>query len=169
MRNGYATRTTIALGLFLAACASSNTSVVDSWKDPTVPVRNYRKILAVFMTSDTNTRRSAEDALARKIGGAVASYTVVPDSILRDARRAKEWVKRDGFDAAVLMRPFPVGKEMNYVARTGGYTVPAGYRSTWEYWDAGWGYAYNAAHYAPDEVVYIETNVYSLTDDKLAW
>jgi len=59
--------------------------------------------------------------------------------------------------------------------RTGGrssvhaYAVPAGYRSAWGYWGTGWTGAYDPGHYRQDQVVYVESNVYSLTDDKLIW
>lgn len=159
----------LALVLLLAACSSSNTSVVDSWKDAAVPVRRYQKILAVFISNEVTTRRTAEDALARRIPNAVASYTVLPDGALRDVAKAKAWVQENGFDAAVLMRPVAVDKEVSYVPGTGAFVVPAGYRSAWGYWGAGWGYAFDPGHYTLNNVVYIETNVYSLNEDRLVW
>ncbi|HYS69335.1 MAG TPA: hypothetical protein VEM14_03790 [Gemmatimonadaceae bacterium] len=143
--------------------------MTNSWKDPTVPVRKYQKVLAVFITKDGTIRRTAEDQMARRIPNAVASYTVLPEEALQDQAKAKEWVQQNGFDGAVLMRPVALDKETNYVPGSGGYTVPAGYRSTWGYWGSGWGYAADPGHYTQDKVLYIETNVYSLSDDKLVW
>jgi len=169
MRTIVRNRSALALAFLLGACASSNTSVVNSWKDPTAPVRRYQKVLAVFISNDATTRRTAEDELARRIPNAIASYTVLPEGALRDPAKAKAWVQQNGFDAAVLMRPVAVDKETSYVPGTGAYVVPAGYRSAWGYWGAGWGYAYDPGHYTQNNVVYIETNVYSLTEDKLVW
>jgi len=169
MRTIVRSHSAIALGLLLGACASSsNTSVVNSWKDPTVPVQRYQKVLAVFISNDATTRRTAEDALARKIPNAVASYTVLPEDALKDPAKAKAWVQQQGFDAAVLMRPVAVDKETSYTPGTT-YVVPAGYRSAWGYWGSGWRYAYDPGHYTQTNVVYIETNVYSLNEDKLVW
>jgi hypothetical protein len=159
----------MALAILLGACSSTNTEVVNSWKDPTVPVRQYQKVLAVFISNDATTRRSAEDEMARRIPRAVASYTVLPESELKDAARAKAWVQQNGFDGAVLMRPVAVDKETHYVPGTSAYAVPVGYRSAWGYWGTGWGAAYDPGHYTQDKVLYVETNVYSLSDDRLVW
>jgi hypothetical protein len=157
-----------ALAVLLLACSSSNTAVVSSWKDPTAPARDYKKVLAVFITSDAAVRRTAEDELARKIGGGTPSYLVLPDSVLRDGARAKAIVQQQGFDGAVIMRPVALDKETSYVPGSA-YAVPVGYRSMWGYWGTGWGYAYEPGHYTQDKVVYIESNVYSIADEKLVW
>src|SRR5947207_7968955 len=93
-----------AFALLLGACSGS-TAVTNSWKDPTVPVRKYQKVLAVFITKDGTIRRTAEDQMARRIPNAVASYTVLPEEALQDQAKAKEGVKKNGFDGAVLVRP----------------------------------------------------------------
>jgi hypothetical protein len=144
--------------------------VVNSWKDPTVPVRQYQKILAVFISSDATARRSGEDEMVRRIPRAVASYTVLPDAALKDAATARAWVRQNGYDLAVLMRPVAIDKETSYVPGTSSaYAVPVGYRSAWGYWGTGWGAPYDPGHYKQDKVVYVETNVYSLDDEKLIW
>jgi len=167
MRTSFRNHHAVALTLLLAAC-SGNTSVVNSWKDPAIAMHSYKRVLAVFISNESNTRRAAEDQLARRVPNGVPSYTILPDSILRDKDAAKAFVEAQGFDAAVIMRPVAVDKETNYVPGTA-YAVPAGYRSAWGYYGAGWGYAGDPGHYTQDKVVYIETNLYSLTDDKLVW
>ncbi len=152
----------------LGACASSNTQVVSSWKDPSVPQRQFQKVLAVFISNDASLRHSAEDALARKLGNAVPSYTVIPDSILTDREKAKAWVQREGFDGAVVMRPVGVAKETSYVPGAT-YAVPRPYGSMWGYWGSGWGYASSPGYIRQDQVVSVESNVYSIPDDKLIW
>jgi hypothetical protein len=167
MGNSFRTQRAVAFTLLLAAC-SGNTSVVNSWKDPAIAMHQYRKNLALFISNESNTRRAAEDQLARRVPNGVAAYTIIPDSILKDTPAAKAFVEAQGFDAAVIMRPVAVEKETNYVPGSS-YAVPAGYRSAWGYYGAGWGYAGDPGHYTQDKVVYIETNLYSLTDDKLVW
>ena len=167
MRNSFRNHKVVALTLLLAAC-SGNTSVVNSWKDPAIAMHQYKKTIALFISNESNTRRAAEDQMARRIPGAVAAYTIIPDSILKDTPAAKAFVEAQGFDAAVIMRPVAVEKETNYVPGAT-YAVPAGYRSAWGYYGAGWGYASDPGHYTQDKVVYIESNLYSLIDDKLVW
>jgi hypothetical protein len=167
MRNSFRNHYAVAFTLLLAACGG-NTSVVNSWKDPTLAVHSYKKPLALFISNESNTRRAAEDQMARRIPGAVPAYTVIPDSILKDTPAAKAFVEAQGFDAAVIMRPVAMEKETNYVPGAT-YSVPAGYRSAWGYYGAGWGYAGDPGHYTQDKVLYVETNLYSLTEDKLVW
>ena len=64
--------------LLIGACAP-NTEVINSWKDPNAEPRKFNKVLAVFMTKDVGMRRAGEDELVRKLGNAVASYTVLPE------------------------------------------------------------------------------------------
>jgi hypothetical protein len=141
---------------------------VNSWKDPTLAVHSFQKPLVLFISNESNTRRAAEDQMARRIRGGVAAYTVIPDSILKDTQAAKAFVEAQGFDAAVIMRPVAEEKETNYVPGST-YAVPAGYRSAWGYYGAGWGYAGDPGHYTQDKVLYVESNLYSLKDDKLVW
>jgi hypothetical protein len=167
MRSTIKIRQAIGAILLLGGCAS-NTEVVSSWKDPNAPARDFKKTLVVFISQDKSLRRAAEDELARKVEGAVPAYSVIPDSILGDRTKAKAWVKREGFDGAVIMRPARLDKETTYVPGQA-YVVPAGYGSMWHYWGTGWGYAYDPGYVQQDEVVIVETNVYSVPDEKLIW
>lgn len=155
-------------GLALLLGCGGSTSVQNTWKDPTAPSRQFSKVLNVFLSKEANTRRSAEDEMSRRIPGSVSSYTVLPDSVLTSTEAAKAFVVQQGFDGAVLIRPVATDKETSYVPGTA-YAAPVGYGSFGGYWGAGWGGAYDPGHYRQDQVVYVESNVYSLTDDKLVW
>jgi hypothetical protein len=157
----------VAVAVLLGACAS-NTEVVSSWKDPSAPPRHFNKVLAVFMSKDATLRRNAEDELAGKLEHAVPSYTVVPDSILTDRAKAKDWVLKEGYDGVVVMRPLGVDQETTYVPGQP-YVVPAAYGSMWRYWGTAWGYAYSPGYVEKDQVVSMESNVYSVADGRLVW
>jgi hypothetical protein len=88
--------------------------------------------------------------------------------MLRDRNKAKAWVKQEGFDGAVIMRPVAVDKETSYVPGQA-YVVPSHYGSMWGYWGTGWGYAYDPGYVKQDQIVSVEGNVYSVADDKLVW
>jgi hypothetical protein len=167
MRSTLRNHTAVAVALLSLACAP-NTEVVNSWKEPGIPPQRFTKVLAVFITKDPGMRRAAEDQLAHKIGHAVPAYSVVPDSLLRDGANAKAWIKQEGYDGLVIMRPVRVDQEQTFVPGTS-YVVPAGYGSYSRYWGTGWGYAYSPGYVQSDQVVLVETNVYSVKDDKLIW
>jgi hypothetical protein len=158
----------LAIVLLLTGCASNNTEMVNSWKEPGIAPRRFNKVLAVYISKDVALRRAAEDELAKRLGTAVPAYTDLPDSLLTDRTKAKAWVKQAGFDGAVVMRPVSVDQETTYTPGQA-YVVPAGYGSMWGYWGPGWDYAYDPGRVEQDQVVSIEANVYSVPDDKLLW
>jgi hypothetical protein len=168
MRSTLTIRQAMGAALLLGACASNSTEVVNAWKDPSLGPTRFDKVLVVFITKDAGLRRAAEDELAHKLGNAVPAYTVIPDSLLRDRNKAKAWVKQEGFDGAVVMRPVAVDKETTYVPGQA-YVVPSHYGSMWGYWGSGWGYAYDPGYVQQDQIVSVEANVYSVADDKLVW
>ena len=161
-------RKALTLLLLMGACAP-NTEVINSWKDPNAQPRKFNKVLAVFMTKDVGMRRAGEDELVRKLGkNAVASYTVLPESVTGDRAKAKAWIQKQGFDGLVIMRPLAVNQETTYVPGQA-YVVPSHYSSAWGYWGTGWGYAYDPGYVQQDQVVTVEANVYSVADGKLIW
>jgi hypothetical protein len=168
MRRIRGRHTPLAVLLLLAGCASNNTEIENSWKEPGITPRRFNKVLAVYITKDLGLRQAAEDQLARKLGNAVPAYTVFPDSLLADRTKAKAWVKQAGFDGAVVLRPVSVDQETTYTPGQA-YVVPAPYGSMWGYWGTGWDYAYDPGRVEKDQVFSVEGNVYSVADDKLIW
>ena len=107
--------------------------------------------------------------MVREIGAerAVASYTVVPDSDLKDAEKAKARVKEAGFDGAVVLRLLGVDQEVTYVP--GSYSYTPYYGSFYGYWGYSWPAVYEPGYLRTDTVVKIETLIYSVKDDALLW
>jgi hypothetical protein len=161
MRNAW------TLLLLIGACAP-NTEVVNSWKAPDAGPTQFKKVLAVFISKDVGMRRSGEDELVKKLKNAVASYTVLPDSVVSDRGKAKAWVEGQGYDGLVILRPLAVNQETTYVPGQA-YVVPSHYGSAWGYWGTGWGYAYDPGYVKQDQVVTVDANVYSVADGKLLW
>lgn len=156
--------------LFLAvlplACAAS-TRISDSWRDPSVTTVDLNKILVVAVTANESVRRAAEDAMVRAIkrGNAVSSYTLLSGDQLGDEEAFRAAIQQNAFDGAVTMRL--VGREQQTTWVPGSY--PAPYYSFYGYY--GWSYpaVYDPGYLQTDDIVKIETNVYSIKDDKLIW
>ncbi len=161
----------IVLLVTLAGCAS--TSIRDSWTAPGIqgPL-DYQKILVVFMDPTEATRRAAEDALVARIGSdrAVASHTMFTAQEVQNAdqnesaNRGK--VEAAGIDSAVIMRLVNEQQKLSY---SPGMTYPSYYGGFYGYYGRGWGMAYSPGYMRTDTVVSVETNLYSLDDDKLIW
>ena len=160
---------TIGLGgscvamLALAGCAS--TSVQNSWVAPDAPEIAFDNTLVVFISSSETTRRAAEDQLVQRIGpdDAVASHTVISQSEVNNTEASQAAIAAGGFDGAVVMRVIDQSQELTY---TPGMSHPGYYGGFNSYYGAGWA---DTGSVRTDTIVMVETNVYSVTDDKLLW
>ena len=150
----------LAAGLALSAgCA--NTSIVSSWKDPSVSKVQFRKVVVIAPNRDAALRRSMEDELVSKLGPslAVASYTLFPESALDDEQAIRKRIKDLGFDGAVVFRVVSVKREATWVPGT--YGGPYYAFGGWPVYDPG--------YVQTDTVVRVDTNIYSVSDDRLIW
>jgi hypothetical protein len=149
----------LALALAFTACAS--TTLLSTWRNPSVGQLAFHKVLVIVPNHDESLRRAAEDELVSqfKHTNAVASYTIIPESELGNNEQIRERAKQAGFDGAVVMRLVNVSREANWVpgAVVGPYYAYGG----WPVYDPG--------YVQIDTYVRLETNVYALADDKMAW
>jgi len=163
----------------LAGC--STTSFNTSWKAPDAKPIEFKagdKVLAVVMSPNEATRRGAESALARELTkrglNGVPGYTVVPTEVIeaKDKDKAKELVTASGAVGVVAMRVTDKEKEVSGSGPTYMGMPYAGpyYGGFWGgYWGYGWGAAYSPGYLRTDTVVYVETLVYDLKQNKLVW
>jgi len=146
----------------LAACAS--TGLAESWVDPdTKELPRFQKVFVAYVGADAAAQRLAEDALERRLKSVevLKCYALFPDARELDPARLKLDLRARGCDGAVVMRLARVEQE---ISATGAYPTP--YHSFHSYW----GYASPATmDVRTDEIVHVETNVYSLADDKLIY
>jgi hypothetical protein len=147
--------------LLFAACAQ--TTILSSWKDPTAGALRFHKTIVFAPARDASLRRSAENELAKQLAErgvqSVPSYTVFPDPVRPEDESVRERVKELGFDGAIVMRVVSVNREATWMPGT--WSGP--YYSFW-----GWP-AYDPGYVTYDTYVRVETNVYSLPDERLVW
>ena len=154
--------------LLITALSCENTRLVTSWKDPGTSQLNFHKILVLVLTKDDLVRRVGEDTLCSQITRAqcVPSYTIFPSEDLRSQEAiAQAKVKELGFDGAVVMRMVDKTQQTSWVP--GGYPGP--YSSFYGYWGYGYGVAYSPGYLVTATIVRMETNIYSVVQDKLVW
>jgi hypothetical protein len=147
----------------LASCGS--TSIVNSWKDPNSndDPDKWDKVLVAVQSRSNVQRRVAEDEIANMSESLYASYTIFPDKVAvenEDALRQK--IEQGEFDAIMTMRLIDANKQTSYVpgSYTGGY---------WGYHRGYWGGYYDPGYYRQDTYYAIETQVFSLAEEKLVW
>jgi hypothetical protein len=140
--------------LLVAAIACSSTTLVNLWKDPTLPQQPLRNVLVVTLRKDPVSRRLWEDgfvASMRRHGvTATPSYQLFP-SAPPDTTSLAEAVRGRGYDALLIAHELSASTETRYVP---GYLTaqPVSYISPW----TGHYYTYYARVYAPG---YVENNL----------
>ena len=161
-----------ALSAVLAAAEPKFTS---TWKSPEASTVSFagKKVAALIISDDQGLRVSGEEALVRELAGigltqGVASYKLIPREELRDADKAKGWYERSGVDGVVTMRLVKADTRKTWEPSM----WSSGYYSTfYGYYGYGWGstYVYDPGRTRTDEVVVVETLVFSVPQNKLLW
>jgi hypothetical protein len=116
-------------------------------------------------------RVSGEEALVRELAAVgvpqgVASYRIVPREELRDPEKAKGWYERSGVDGLVAMRLVSADVRTTWTPST--WAMP-NYGTLWGYYGYGWGAVYDPGAVRRDQVVVVETLIFSVPRDSLLW
>lgn len=155
---------------FIMSCNSSR--IVKTWKDPDtqVSLEKLNKVLVAALLRDEPNRRAAEDKMASLLNGkAVTSYSYFTGDVKSMKEEdIRDKLKQDGFDGAVTMRLVDVDKDVSYTPGTIS-TYPVYYRTFGGYYLRGWNYYSTPERYQTTKTYSVETNVYSLKQDKLVW
>jgi len=155
----------IILSIITTICSCTSTTLQSSWKAPgaTYTKEQFKKVMVVALVKDETTRRVAEDKLASMDSTFRASYTILgPDQQNMDDADVKQFVARHGFDGVVTMQLLDVQKNINYVPGTyqGGY---------YGWYGMHYNNFYTPGYYTEDASYIIETNIFSVKQDKLVW
>jgi hypothetical protein len=172
MRQFRPTLTALGLGLAGAlACASGGTTFDSTWQDPSVRAIEFSKVLTVSIGKDDGQRRTIEDRMAQAImargrAAAVPAYSLLSSSEVRDTAVSRAKVEAAGVDGIVTVRMIGTETEQRLVQ---GAPMPSYYASPWGYYGYGWGMAYSPSYLVTDREVQLETNIYSLRENRLIW
>jgi len=150
----------------------SSTKISSTWREPNkeISLQKLHKVLVVALFQDETSRRKAEDQMTGFFyGKAVVSYDYLDKKISQQNENAiREKIKKDGFDGAVTMRLLDVDKEETY-ARGNISMYPAYYNTFSSYYFRNWGYYSNPGYYSTTKTYTVETNVFSIKEDKIIW
>lgn len=148
------------LAIALSSCSS--TQVVTHWQDPLTSRIVFTKILALVIGGDQELVRAGEEYLCDQVARVPCkpSYLAMPDSMRNDVPAAKALVGREGFDGALVLRVVSDREQVTYRPPSYGPTF-------WGYY--GYTRAYDPGYYRKDQLVRVETSIYSIAQDKLLW
>src|SRR4030095_672905 len=153
--------------LSLASC--TNTRIISSWRAPdaTVNTTTMKKVWIMCLVQNESTRRAAEDEMAKRRTGVIfPTYDRYPSELMKDHSDAvNDGISKSGYDAIIIMRLVSQGQATSYVPGTS----PAYYGGWYGYYGHASAYYYDPGYYRTDEYYNVETNVYSITQNKLLW
>ncbi|WP_264537201.1 hypothetical protein [Flavobacterium sp. N1736] len=166
--------------IILSGC-SSNTSIVNSWRDPkiTIAQEHFKKVLVVVLVKDEASRRVAENRIAAGNEIFKTSYQYLNETTAQLTKEQKLKILQDeNFDGVITMRLVSTEKETNYVPGTytgmyyGGFDGM--YTGMYGYGFGNWYGMYSPSFYDPgyyqETTSYmVETNIFSLKENKLIW
>jgi len=171
----------ILLAVIILSGCSSNTSIVNSWRDPkiTVAQEHFKKVLVVVLVKDEASRRVAENRIAASNEIFKTSYQYLNETTSQLTKEQKLKILQDeNFDGVITMRLVSTEKETNYVPGTytgmyyGGFDGM--YTNVYGYGFGNWYGMYSPSFYDPgyyqETTSYmVETNIFSLKENKLIW
>ena len=154
----------LAVLLALTVTSCSSTKLVTKWQAPSVEPLAFTKVLALALTPDASLRRVAERAVCKQVTSVPCepAHRVVAESEMDDVAKVKEIVRAAGFDGAVVLRVVSAEEKVTYVPPSYGPTF-------WGYYAYAMPTTYAPAYYRADQIVRVETSIYSLSQDRLLW
>jgi hypothetical protein len=158
-------RLTLVLLVVVAVLVGcSLTRVKTSWTSPDIHSIHFTKVVAFVVAKDEAVRRAGEQRVCERITTVpcTPAYGVVADTDRGNVDAIARRVDDAGFDGAVVLRYTGQRVQQTYVAAPPRAPL-------WGYYGAGWGAAYDPGYIQQDELVDVETTVYSVPDRKLLW
>jgi hypothetical protein len=158
----------IAASFFTLAACSSGTKLAGSWHEPQMTGIPFQKVIVLVLAKDNIMRHIAEDDFVARVSGpteAVAAYSLIPESELGDQEKIKARLTAANIDGAAVMRLIGSDEQVTY--NPGSYVTA--YYTFWGYYNYAYPMVFDTGYVTADRVVRIETNVYSVTGNKLIW
>ena len=155
------------LAALLPASASSGTKLVRSWRDPSAGPLQFKKVLVLCIAPHESQELFGEAELVRlmKRTQGVAAHSIMTPEAVKDEKQMRAVVAREGFDGAVTLRY--VAENQRLTEHVGAY-IPATV-GFWSSYTTAWLAVYDPGYVRMDRRIQMETQVYSVKDDKLVW
>jgi hypothetical protein len=154
--------------LFALVSCGPSTKLTGTWKEPQVTGIPFKKVVAAVLSKDKTMGRIAEDEFIRSLPKGtegVAAYSLIPESEKDDTEKVKARLQAAQVDGAVVFRLISADTEYTYNAGV----YPATYATFYGYYGYAYHAVYDPGYLMSDRVIRVETNVYSVVDEKLVW
>ncbi len=166
----------VACGVLLCALAAScvsSTRMIGRWIDPEYQSAPVQKVLVIGLGENPTNVRAFETAMAaqlkkRKVAVVLGS-SVIPPGAPFDTTGGRQYCRENGIQLVTLTRILGLSKETEYVPPTT-YIVPGPtYHRFYPYYYTSYSTVTEPGYTLEYRVVTVETNVYSMKDERLVW
>jgi len=169
----------IALLIFSTSlfCSCASTSLVDTWRNPSLRPERLQRVLVVSITKKDSNRRVYEETLSSELSRrgvqAVAGYTRFPTGERIDWDKLDNAVKNAEAQAVITVQTIKVEQQTTiqpgYVGSYPGYWYP----DAFPVWNLH-GYYGSMAHYGPSyistyDIATMQVNLFDALSGKLLW
>jgi hypothetical protein len=163
--------TAVLAALLLAACTS--TRLTESWINKDIKDYPYRDFLIIGIADDDLNRRLFEDnfvdALKKRGIEAEPSYRLLPDSAVINRDSVAEAIKGKNIDAVLVTHMVSIDQETVYRQSMDYMPTQGYYNGLYNYYPHVYTYVNAPGYYTTHEIVKLETNVYDVASEKIAW
>ena len=161
-------------GALLSGCASAP-SYTSTWTSPEATPLGFKgqKVAAAVIVKGEDQRRLAESRLAQQIAAHGAEgrtmYSLLPDATPGNEQQIRAALEAAGVKGLVVLQPIYIDRDVRVTpAQEGGGSASL--------WGSNYGSGFAVSYSTPTEarvtektVVYIETRVYSIEQNRLVW
>ncbi|QXE92012.1 DUF4136 domain-containing protein [Geomonas subterranea] len=171
-------RITVVFCLTALLCSCASVSVVDTWRNPTLPASRLHKVLVVSFAAKAASRAVYENMLVSELNKhgveAVASYSVLSQATLPDWHALDRAVRSVGAQGILAVQTIKLEKQATVQPGAVGTPYPGyWYPPAFPDWDFP-GYYRSMALYGPSyvttyDVATMQVNLFDLGSDRLLW
>jgi hypothetical protein len=166
----------VACGLLLCALAAScggSTQMISMWSDPAYQSAPVHKVLVVGVAENPTNVRIFENAMAKQLKArkitAIPGTSVFPSGAPIDTTVGRKYCQENGVELVTLTRVVGISNESEYVPGTSYYTPAPAYYGFYPYYYTSYAMVSTPGYVREYKVVTLETNVYSLKNERLVW
>lgn len=156
--------------VILGGCAA--TQIISQWGNEQFVGKRFNRILVVGIVNDASLRRQFEDDFVRQAATrgipAVQSYRYLPNDGPQPEAELDRAVKESGADAVLVSVVRAVEQQTTISPGVGPPPPPFGF-GYWGFYNWGWGGAYLPPRIIQYNVIFIETQLHSVTPETLVW
>jgi hypothetical protein len=159
--------------MVVAGCTAGS-KLTSAWTEPGFQPNSLKKLMVLGISQRPGIRQKFEDTFAAALNAqgvaAVASYTLLGDGVV-DSIQTSSTLQQGGFDGVFVTRVVDRKTVDTYYPPTSANVgAPSAYHSGWHgYYSSGYAQSSSPGYNVQDQVVNLETNLYRVSDGKLAW